>query len=89
MSRRTDLFEELAQMEAFKKIIDKYSSSAVPDGEGGFSICSESLKDELGDYLLACVLYDLKDFAENKINAACREPEDRTDEEEYNCSISG
>jgi len=89
MSRRTDLFEELSQTEAFREIVEKYSSDAVPDGEGGFSICSESLKDELGDYLLACVLYDLKDFAENKINAACREPEDRTDEEEYNCSISG
>lgn len=88
MSRRTDLFEELAQGETFKKIVEKYSSDAVPDGEGGFSICSESLKDELQEEIMDFVLFDFLAFTEDKINEACREPEDRTAEEEYKRSIS-
>lgn len=88
MSRRFELFEELSKTEAFKKIVEKYSSAAIPDGEGGFSIFSESLKDELQEEIMDFVLFDFLEFTEDKINEACRDQEDRTAEEEYTRSIS-
>lgn len=73
MSRRTELFEELSQTEAFQKIVEKYSAEAIPDGEGGFSIPLGSLKDELQEDIMDFVLFKFLAFAEDKINASCRE----------------
>ena len=64
-------FDALKKHKEYKRIIQETWNDLVPDEDGNYSVCEESLKDRLWEEVFPDILNDLAYDAKNEILKLC------------------